>query len=161
MHCLSGERGLVHLYISTCARLHLTHSKTNLIFNLPVYFTTPAIPSHSHTLPPSSPSSHLHLHLHNKSPVPSTMSHLQYHAYPGFGQFILQNFGHQQAVRVGDRIECAGQGGWDPQTGEINTEIKAQIERAFENVELCLRVSILVSFLPFPVHQLWEGERMG
>ena len=30
-------------------------------------------------------------------------------------------------------------GGWDPETGEINTEINAQIDQAFKNVDLNLR----------------------
>lgn len=30
-------------------------------------------------------------------------------------------------------------GGWDPKTGEINTEINAQIDQAFKNVDLNLR----------------------
>ncbi|KAJ4299579.1 hypothetical protein N0V90_004825 [Kalmusia sp. IMI 367209] len=67
------------------------------------------------------------------------MSHLQYYAYKGVGERNLEQYRYQQAVRVGDRIECSGQGGWDPQTGEFNTEIKAQIEQAFANVDLCLR----------------------
>ena len=38
------------------------------------------------------------------------MSHLQYYAYPGFGEKQVKDFSYSQAVRVGDRIECAGQG---------------------------------------------------
>jgi hypothetical protein len=38
------------------------------------------------------------------------MSHLQYYAYPGKGESAKKNFKYSQAVRVGDRIECAGQG---------------------------------------------------
>lgn len=30
-------------------------------------------------------------------------------------------------------------GGWDPSTGKINTEINAQIDQAFANVELTLK----------------------
>ncbi|KAL5384447.1 hypothetical protein DPSP01_005246 [Paraphaeosphaeria sporulosa] len=67
------------------------------------------------------------------------MSHLQYYAYKGVGERNLEHHGYQQAVRVGDRIECAGQGGWDPSTGAYNTDIKAQIEQAFANVDLNLR----------------------
>ncbi|KAL1596528.1 hypothetical protein SLS60_009175 [Paraconiothyrium brasiliense] len=67
------------------------------------------------------------------------MSHLQYSAYKGVGERNLERYGYQQAVRVGDRIECSGQGGWDPQTGEIYREINKQIEQAFANVDLNLR----------------------
>lgn len=38
------------------------------------------------------------------------MSHLQYHAYKGVGERNLKNYGYNQAVRVGERIECSGQG---------------------------------------------------
>jgi hypothetical protein len=38
------------------------------------------------------------------------MSHLQYSAYTGVGERNLRRYGHSQAVRVGDRIECGGQG---------------------------------------------------
>ncbi|KKK17553.1 hypothetical protein P175DRAFT_0517062 [Aspergillus ochraceoroseus IBT 24754] len=67
------------------------------------------------------------------------MSHLQYYAYEGQGVEKRHRYHYSQAVRVGDRIECAGQGGWDPKTGEICTEINAQIDQAFANVELALK----------------------
>ncbi|KAG5660918.1 hypothetical protein KAF25_002561 [Fusarium avenaceum] len=67
------------------------------------------------------------------------MSHLKYYAYEGQGVKNRINFSYNQAVRVGDRIECSGQGGWDPQTGEFEKEINAQIDLAFANVERCLR----------------------
>ncbi|PQE15340.1 l-psp endoribonuclease family protein [Rutstroemia sp. NJR-2017a BBW] len=67
------------------------------------------------------------------------MSHLQYYAYPGVGEANREKYRYSQAVRVGDRIECAGQGGWDTQSGAINTEINAQIEQAFANVDLALK----------------------
>lgn len=38
------------------------------------------------------------------------MSHLQYYAYKGVGERNRERNGYQQAVRVGDRIECSGQG---------------------------------------------------
>ncbi|KAI0530351.1 putative L-PSP endoribonuclease family protein [Xylaria digitata] len=67
------------------------------------------------------------------------MSHLSYSAYEGVGQRNLAKFGYSQAVKVGDRIECSGQGGWDPKTGVFNREINAQIDQAFANVELNLK----------------------
>ncbi|KAH7125991.1 putative L-PSP endoribonuclease family protein [Dactylonectria macrodidyma] len=67
------------------------------------------------------------------------MSSLQYFAYKGVGERNRTNFGYNQAVRVGDRIECAGQGGWHPDTGVIYKEINAQIDQAFANVDLNLR----------------------
>ncbi|PWY83367.1 L-PSP endoribonuclease family protein [Aspergillus heteromorphus CBS 117.55] len=56
------------------------------------------------------------------------MAHLTYYNYPD-----------SQAVRVGDRIECAGQGGWDSRIRESYKEINAQIDQAFANVELNLK----------------------
>jgi hypothetical protein len=38
------------------------------------------------------------------------MSHLKYYAYEGQGVRNRINFSYSQAVRVGDRIECSGQG---------------------------------------------------
>lgn len=38
------------------------------------------------------------------------MSGLKYYSYEGFGQAAAENFYYSQAVRVGNRIECAGQG---------------------------------------------------
>jgi hypothetical protein len=38
------------------------------------------------------------------------MAHLQYFAYKGVGERNKKNFKYSQAVRISDRIECAGQG---------------------------------------------------
>ncbi|KAL2827314.1 Endoribonuclease L-PSP/chorismate mutase-like protein [Aspergillus pseudoustus] len=67
------------------------------------------------------------------------MSHLQYYSYAGVGVENRKTFHYSQAVRIGDRIECAGQGGWDPATGVFEKEINAQIDLAFANVERNLR----------------------
>ncbi|KAJ5794786.1 hypothetical protein N7457_001385 [Penicillium paradoxum] len=37
------------------------------------------------------------------------MSHLQYFNYDSWGQKAKRGFYYSQAVRIGDRIECAGQ----------------------------------------------------
>ncbi|CAG8274514.1 unnamed protein product [Penicillium olsonii] len=66
------------------------------------------------------------------------MSHLQYYVYPGYGEASQKNLRYSQAVRIGDRIETSGQGGWDPETSKIPTEINAQIDQAFANVHLAL-----------------------
>ncbi|RMJ26074.1 Endoribonuclease L-PSP [Aspergillus sp. HF37] len=67
------------------------------------------------------------------------MADLQYYAYDHVGKQNQKAYHYSQAVRVGDRIECAGQGGWDPRTGKIDTNINAQIDRAFANVDLTLK----------------------
>ncbi|THX03208.1 endoribonuclease L-PSP [Aureobasidium pullulans] len=61
-------------------------------------------------------------------------------SYPGVGETNQKKLWYNQAVRIGDRIECAGQeGGWNPETGEFYKEINAQIDQAFDNCELNLR----------------------
>ncbi|ORY66142.1 putative L-PSP endoribonuclease family protein [Pseudomassariella vexata] len=67
------------------------------------------------------------------------MSHLQYFSYPDQGAVIADNAHYSQAVRVNGRIECAGQGGWDPKTGEISENIHAEIDQAFANVDINLK----------------------
>ncbi|EWZ80791.1 hypothetical protein NW765_014959 [Fusarium oxysporum] len=68
------------------------------------------------------------------------MSHLKYYAYDGVGARNKQQFKYSQAVRVGDKIECTGQGTrMEPGTREFYMEINAEIDQAFRNVELNLR----------------------
>ncbi|GAA6038817.1 hypothetical protein JCM8097_002910 [Rhodosporidiobolus ruineniae] len=67
------------------------------------------------------------------------MAHLEYFNYKGFGE--KQAHMYSQAVRVGEVIQCAGQGGWEPGTGEFHLEIDAQIDKAFENVDLALKTA--------------------
>ncbi|KAI4162636.1 MAG: hypothetical protein LQ342_003682 [Letrouitia transgressa] len=67
------------------------------------------------------------------------MSHLQYFAYEGFGQRVKRDTHYSQAVRIGDKIECSGQGGWDPTTEAIPPDVAAQTDQAFANVERALR----------------------
>ncbi|KAK1142372.1 hypothetical protein N8T08_007924 [Aspergillus melleus] len=66
------------------------------------------------------------------------MSHLQYYQYPGYGETSQKNLHYSQAVRVGDRIELSGQGGWDPETSKISTDLDTQVNQAFANVDLAL-----------------------
>ncbi|KAL3440314.1 Endoribonuclease L-PSP/chorismate mutase-like protein [Aspergillus insuetus] len=71
--------------------------------------------------------------------VPSYIQSLQYYANKDIGVEKQVKFRFSQAVRLGHRIECAGQGGWDPKTGEFEKEINAQIDLAFANVERNLK----------------------
>lgn len=41
---------------------------------------------------------------------PPNMSTLTYFTYPGYGEEAVEKHRYSQAVRVGDRIECSGQG---------------------------------------------------
>lgn len=38
------------------------------------------------------------------------MAHLQYYSYAGVGASNRERFSYSQAVRVGDTIQCSGQG---------------------------------------------------
>ncbi|KAJ5954286.1 L-PSP endoribonuclease family protein, partial [Penicillium viridicatum] len=71
------------------------------------------------------------------------MSHLIYYNYDDFGKLLRKRNKYSQAVRIGDRIECSGQGtytrGWNPQTGTFNQDISSQIDQAFANVDLNLK----------------------
>ncbi|KAH8703271.1 L-PSP endoribonuclease family protein [Talaromyces proteolyticus] len=69
------------------------------------------------------------------------MSHPEYFNYEGLGKINQQKYKYSQAVRVGDRIECAGQGGWDPQTGILKEDVEAQINQTFKNVDLALKTA--------------------
>lgn len=91
------------------------------------------------------------------------MSHLQYYTYPGFGEFVKEHTHYNQAVRVGDVIEVAGQGtesppfsrhqaafltkkkstigGWDRETREVEPDLFKQIDKAFDNVEHTLSLA--------------------
>ncbi|KAH6912472.1 Endoribonuclease L-PSP/chorismate mutase-like protein [Coprinopsis sp. MPI-PUGE-AT-0042] len=67
------------------------------------------------------------------------MAHLQTYAYPGFGEAKRKELWYSQAVRIGDCIEIAGQGGWDPETSKIPTDLDEEIDQAFSNVDYCLK----------------------
>ncbi|KAM5364351.1 hypothetical protein ACJZ2D_011548 [Fusarium nematophilum] len=64
-----------------------------------------------------------------------TIPHLKYCSYERQGVRKRIKFSYNQAVRVGNKIECSGQGAWDPETGEFEEETNAQIDVAFANVE--------------------------
>ncbi|GKZ31331.1 hypothetical protein AbraIFM66950_011815 [Aspergillus brasiliensis] len=67
------------------------------------------------------------------------MSLLRYYN-KGFGEAALKSHAYNQAVRVGDTIHLSGQGGWKQEEPfEIYTDINAQIDQAFANVDFQLR----------------------
>ena len=61
------------------------------------------------------------------------MSTPEFFATPGYGDVQLANMHYNQAVRVGDRVEISGQGGWDDGFG-FPESLEDEIVRAFDNV---------------------------
>lgn len=64
-------------------------------------------------------------------------SKVQFFATPGFGEVALAERHYHQAVRIGDRVEISGQGGWDDYLN-FPEELRAEIVQAFDNVERTL-----------------------
>ena len=56
---------------------------------------------------------------------------------PGYGPRHLEALHYSQAVRIGDRVEISGQGGWDDET-VFPADLEDEIVQAFENVERTL-----------------------
>ena len=56
---------------------------------------------------------------------------------PGYGEYALANLRYSQAVRIGNRVEISGQGGWDDDVN-FPTELREEIIAAFDNVERTL-----------------------
>ncbi|KAI4710028.1 hypothetical protein J4E89_005260 [Alternaria sp. Ai002NY15] len=85
----------------------------------------------------------------------TTMSHLQYFDYPGFGERSKRDLNYSQAVRIDNRIEVSGQGtspiayrlsnaehisgGWDRTTEEYPEDLSKEVDQAFDNVEHAIR----------------------
>jgi len=65
------------------------------------------------------------------------MPRLEFFATPGYGDTQLANMHYTQAVRIGDRIETSGQGGWDDDFG-FPADLRDEIVAAFGNVERTL-----------------------
>ncbi|KAJ5392415.1 hypothetical protein N7509_007905 [Penicillium cosmopolitanum] len=68
------------------------------------------------------------------------MSMKQY-AYPGFGEAHQKSHRFSSAVRTGDFIHCAGQGGFHDSKGNERPDLTdaAQINQAFKNIDTALR----------------------
>ncbi|PXY33636.1 hypothetical protein BAY59_11195 [Prauserella coralliicola] len=65
------------------------------------------------------------------------MSEPEFFATPGYGEAQLANMHYNQAVRIGDRVEISGQGGWDDDWN-FPESLEDEIVRAFDNVERTL-----------------------
>lgn len=61
----------------------------------------------------------------------------EFFATPGYGDTQLANMRYHQAVRVGDRIDTSGQGGWDDDFN-FPDSLEDEIVATFDNVERTL-----------------------
>lgn len=65
------------------------------------------------------------------------MSEPEFFTTPGYGDALRAQLHYSQAVRVGDRVESSGQGGWDDELN-IPEAVEDEILLAFVNVERTL-----------------------
>lgn len=68
------------------------------------------------------------------------MSRPEFFLTPGYGERQRKLFGYSQAVRIGDRVEISGQGGWDD-AGVVPESLTDEIAQAFDNVGRTLAVA--------------------
>ncbi|BCJ61501.1 hypothetical protein Jiend_49230 [Micromonospora endophytica] len=61
----------------------------------------------------------------------------KFFATPGYGDTQLNQMHYHQAVRIGNRVEISGQGGWDDDFN-FPDSLEDEIVRAFDNVERTL-----------------------
>jgi len=59
---------------------------------------------------------------------------------PGYGERLLKDFYYSQAVKVGNRIEISGQGGWNDDW-EFPEKLEDEIIQAFHNVTRTLQTA--------------------
>ena len=64
----------------------------------------------------------------------------QFFATPGYGDTALKTLHYNQALRIGDRVEISGQGGWDDDFN-FPADLEEEIVRAFDNVERTLALT--------------------
>jgi enamine deaminase RidA (YjgF/YER057c/UK114 family) len=56
---------------------------------------------------------------------------------PGVGEHMLKTLHYSQAVKIGNRVEISGQGGWDDDL-QFPDSLEDEIAQAFRNVERTL-----------------------
>ena len=56
---------------------------------------------------------------------------------PGYGEKFYEKLGYSQAVKIGNRVEISGQGGWSDDL-DFPDRLEDEIEVAFKNVERVL-----------------------
>ncbi len=65
------------------------------------------------------------------------MSKPEFFITPGYGERLLNLLHYSQAVKIGDRVETSGQGGWNDEL-QIPESLEEEIAQAFRNVERTL-----------------------
>jgi enamine deaminase RidA (YjgF/YER057c/UK114 family) len=66
------------------------------------------------------------------------MSKPEFFDTPGYGEIARTRYHYSQALRIGDRIEISGQGGWDADYTLSATSLEDEIVKACDNVEKTL-----------------------
>ncbi|GAA2155330.1 MULTISPECIES: Rid family hydrolase [Glycomyces] len=83
----------------------------------------------------------------------------------GAGEKLEAMLHYRQALRIGDRVEISGQGGWDDDL-TFPEDLEAEIVRAFDNVEKALNTAgatwrdvVHVNSYHLPDDDTFIGER--
>jgi enamine deaminase RidA (YjgF/YER057c/UK114 family) len=66
------------------------------------------------------------------------MATLEFFDTPGYGEIARTRNYYRQGLRIGDRIEVSGQGGWDAEFTLSATSVEEEIVKACDNVEKTL-----------------------
>ncbi|OCB30426.1 hypothetical protein A5675_21835 [Mycobacterium malmoense] len=66
------------------------------------------------------------------------MAKTEFFDTPGYGEIARARNHYRQALRIGDRVEISGQGGWDADFTLSAASLKDEIVKAFDNVEKTL-----------------------
>lgn len=66
------------------------------------------------------------------------MSKPEFFDTPGYGEIFRTQYSYGQAVRIGDRVEISGQGGWNDDLTFSADSLETEIQKAFDNVEKTL-----------------------
>ena len=61
------------------------------------------------------------------------MSKPEFFVTPGYGDYMREHLHYAQAVKIGDRVETSGQGGWDDEF-TIPADVSDEIAQAFDNL---------------------------
>jgi enamine deaminase RidA (YjgF/YER057c/UK114 family) len=65
------------------------------------------------------------------------MSKPEFFVTPGYGKQFLDSLHYSQAVKIGNRVETSGQGGWSDDF-QFPESLADEISQAFKNVERTL-----------------------